>query len=177
MNKKTVSIGIICFNEEPNIAPAYQELKRVTDKNKRYNYEFIFVDNGSNDNTRAEIRKIAKKDRRVLGIFLSRNFGPEASSQACLDHTSGDAFILYEGDMQDPPDVILEFITEWEKGFDVVVGIRTRVEDTFFLTIIRKLYYRIFRSISNIEVPVNAGSFGLLDKKVMDAIRQIPEKY
>lgn len=175
--KKTISIGVICFNEEPNIQPVYKEISRIAGKSSRYAYQFIFVDNGSTDNTKAEIKKITRNDKRVIGVFLSRNFGPEASSQASLDYASGDAFILYEGDMQDPPDIILDFIKEWEKGFDVVVGIRTRIEDTFFLKIIRKLYYRIFRSISNIEVPVNAGSFGLLDKKAINAIRELPEKY
>lgn len=175
--KKTVSIGVFCFNEEPNIAPTYKELVSVTNLNKKYNYEFIFVDNGSTDNTRKEIEKLTKIDKRIIGIFLSRNFGPEASSQASLDNASGDAFIMYEGDMQDPPDVILDFIQEWEKGFDTVVGIRDKIEDSFLMTLFRKTYYRIFRSISSIEVPINAGSFGLLDRKVVNEIRKLPEKY
>lgn len=175
--KKIISIGVICFNEEPNVVPAYEELARVTGKNNHYNYEFIFVDNGSKDNTRGEIRKIAKKDKRLVGVFLSRNFGPESSSQASLDYAKGDAYVFYEGDMQDPPDIILDFIKEWEKGFSVVVGVREKINDNFLMTAIRKIYYKIFRAISNIEVPINAGSFGLLDKKVMNAIRSMPEKY
>lgn len=177
MIKKLISIGIICFNEELNVFPAYTELTKVVSQDKKHRFEFIFVDNGSTDNTREEIRKISKIDKRVLGVFLSRNFGPESSSQASLDYAKGDAFILYEGDMQDPSEVILDFIKQWEKGFDVVVGIRTKIEDSLFLTIIRKLYYRIFKAISNMEVPVNAGSFGLLDKRVMNSIKQMPEKY
>lgn len=176
-NKKLISIGIICFNEELNVHSVYEELSKVANKAKKYNFEFIFVDNGSTDNTRNEIRKVAKTDKRISGIFLSRNFGPESSSQASLDYAKGDAFILYEGDMQDPPQVILDFIKKWEEGFDVIVGIRNKIEDTLFMTFIRKTYYRIFRAISNINVPVDAGSYALLDKKVMDAIRKIPEKY
>lgn len=175
--KKTISIGVVCFNEEPNVAPAYKELKRVIDIHKSYNFEFIFVDNGSTDNTKAEIRKITQKDRRVSGIFLSRNFGPEASAQASLEFASGDAFVMYEGDMQDPPAIISDFIKEWEKGFSVVVGVREKIEDSFIMTLVRRTYYKIFRAISNIEVPINAGSFGLLDKKAMDAMRSMPEKY
>lgn len=174
--KKLVSIGIICFNEEPNIPIVYQELAKLADKEKKYNFEFIFVDNGSTDATKEEIKKTVK-DKRVVGVFLARNFGPEASSQATLDYALGDAFILYEGDMQDPPEIISTFLREWENGFKVVVGIRNKIEDTPFLTFIRKTYYKIFRTISNIEVPVNAGSYALLDKKVMDAIRNMPEKY
>ena len=177
MEKRLVSIGVICFNEEPNVAAAYKELKGITDKNKDYNYEFIFIDNGSTDNTRNEIRKVVKTDKRVSGVFLSRNFGNEASIQASLDYATGDAYICYEGDLQDPASVILDFIKEWEKGFDVVVGIRTKIADNFFMTRIRKLYYRIFRSISNIEVPVDAGAFALIDKKVIQAIKALPEKY
>ncbi len=177
MAKKTISIGIICFNEELNVAPAYKELTAVVDKVKQYGFEFIFVDNNSTDNTREEIRKIVKFDKRVKGIFLSRNFGPEASTQASLDYATGDAYICYEGDMQDPPMVILDFIREWEKGYKVVVGVRNKLNDSLFMTFIRRAYYRIFRTISNINVPVDAGSFALLDKKAMDAIRNMPEKY
>lgn len=176
-NKKLISIGIICFNEESNVPIAYRELSKVVGKEKGYNFEFIFVDNRSTDNTREEIRKVTKSDKRAVGVFLSRNFGPEASSQASLDHAFGDAFILYEGDMQDPPEVILDFIREWEKGFNVVVGIRNKIDDTFFMTFIRKTYYRIFRVVSDIDIPVDAGSFALLDKKVMNAIRKMPERY
>lgn len=176
-NKKKISIGIICFNEELNVPIAFQELFKIADKAKSYNFEFVFVDNCSTDKTREEIKKIVKKDKRVVGVFLSRNFGPESSSQASLDYATGDAFILYECDMQDPPHIILDFIKEWEKGFDVVVGIRNKIDDTKFMTFVRKIYYRIFRAISNINIPVDAGSFALLDKKVMDVIRKLPEKY
>jgi len=177
MKKKLISIGVICFNEGLNILPAYKELTSVISKNKKYNYEFIFVDNGSTDNTRSEIRKLTRIDKKVAGVFLSRNFGNEASIQASLDYSQGDAYVCYEGDLQDPANIILDFIKKWEKGFDVVVGIRTKIADNFLMTKVRKLYYRIFRSISNIEVPVDAGAFALIDKKVVQAIRSLPEKH
>lgn len=177
MARKLISVGIICFNEESNVLPAYNELKRVMNLDKKYNFEFIFVDNNSTDNTREEIKKVIDNDKRVKGIFLSRNFGPESSAQAALDFATGDAFIMYEGDMQDPPNVILEFIKKWEEGYSVVVGVRNKIEDSPFMTIIRKTYYRIFRTISNIDVPINAGSFGLLNKQTMEAIKKMPEKY
>jgi len=175
--RKTISIGIPCYNEELNVLPAYKELERVAKQNKKYDFEFVYVDNGSEDKTRDEIRKVVKKDKRVKGVFLSRNFGPEASGQATLDHSSGDAYVMYEGDMQDPPELISDFIKEWEDGYDVVVGVRNKIDDDFLMTFIRKTYYRIFRAFSNIDVPVNAGSYGLLDKQVMDEIKKLPEKY
>lgn len=175
--KKIISVGIVCFNEELNVAPAYKELKKVSDLNKKYNYQFIYVDNGSSDNTRGEIKKIIGKDKRVMGIFLSRNFGPEASAHAALDNARGDAYISYECDMEDPPSLILDFIKHWEKGFKVIIGIRRKKDDNLFMRTVRKLYYRIFRAISNIEVPVDAGHYGLLDRQVIDAMRRLPEKY
>lgn len=177
MKKKLVSIGILCFNEEPNVTPCYQQLVKIAKKSSHYNYEFIFIDNCSTDNTRGEIKKISKKDKRVIGVFLSRNFGPESSGQAALDHTSGDAFVMYEGDMQDPAELILDFISKWEEGFDLVVGVRTKTEDDLLMKHVRRFYYKIFKAISNIEVPVNAGSFGLLDRKVVNAINNMPERY
>ena len=177
IRKKKISIGVICFNEQDNIMPAFTELTRVANFKKNYIFELVFVDNGSTDNTRSEIRKIANIDKRVTGVFLSRNFGAEASTQASLECSKGDAFICFEGDMQDPPDLILDFIKKWEQGFDVVIGVRNKTDDTFLKKLLRKTYYGIFKTISNIEVPVNAGSFGLLDKKVMKEINNLPEKY
>ncbi|MCA9371627.1 glycosyltransferase family 2 protein [Candidatus Woesebacteria bacterium] len=177
MKRKRISIGIPCFNEEKNVEKAYTLLKQTTSKIKNYTFEFIFVDNGSNDRTRDRINSLVKKDTRVTGIFLSRNFGPEASGQAALDHSTADAFIFYEADMQDPPSLIATFIHKWEQGYQIILGIRDKIEDPALITAARKLFYKIFKSISNIEVPINAGSYGLIDKKVMHALAQIPEKY
>lgn len=174
--KRTLTIGIPCFNEEPNVPRAYQELVRAVEKSP-YVFEFIFVDNGSMDNTREQIRLLQKHDRRVKGIFLSRNFGPESSGQAALDHAKGDAFIFYECDMQDPASLIPTFIKKWEQGFDVVVGVRTKIEDNFVMTLLRSSFYTLFKAVSNIEIPVNAGSYGLMSRKALMAIQSMPERY
>ncbi len=177
LRKKLISIGIPCFNEELNVNPTYKVLREITDKIKNYNFEFIFVDNGSSDSTRDKIQKIAAKDKRVIGIFLSRNFGHEASGQAALNYTKGEAFILYEADGQDPVELIPQFIKLWEKGNNTVIGIRDKIPDNLLMSVLRKMFYKIFKTISYIDIPVNAGSFGLIDRKVIDAINALPEKY
>lgn len=174
---KLISIAVPCFNEELNVELTYNKLKKITDQNPKYQYEFIFVDNGSLDKTKEIIKKLTSIDKRVSGIFLSRNFGPEASGQAALDYSSGDAFIPYECDLQDPPELILKFITQWENGFDIVIGVRDKTDDSLLMTQVRKLFYKVFRTISNINIPVNVGSFSLIDRKVVNALSQLPEKY
>lgn len=176
-HKKKISIGIPCFNEEDNVQFAYKEICNIAKKINKYDFEFIFVDNGSTDNTKDKIVEIAKKDIRIRGIFLSRNFGPEASTQAALNNSYGDAFIILEADLQDPPELIMDFIRKWEEGYDVVVGIRTKIEDNMFMTFSRRIFYSVFKSISNIEVPINAGSYGLINKKALEAIQMLPEKF
>lgn len=175
--KKLISLAIICYNEEENILPCYRALEQVTKKLSDYIFEYIFVDNGSTDESRIKLRYITQKDSRVTGVFLSRNFGPEASTQAGLDHCKGDAVILYEGDMQDPPEVIPKFIRQWERGYDAVVGIRTKTQDSQPMAFLRSLFYKIMRRITDIYIPPNAGHYSLLSKKVVNAINKLPEKY
>ena len=176
-NKKIISIGIPCFNEELNVLEAYKTIKLVTQTIKSYNFEYIFVDNGSSDNTKKIIKKIVLQDKNVIGIFLSRNFGPEASAQAIIDQTDSDALICLSCDLQDPPELIPEFIKKWEQKCDVVLGVYTKTEDNIFMSFARKIYYRFLKSITYIEIPTNATGFGLLDRKVINAIRSLPEKY
>jgi len=175
--KSLISIGVPCYNEELNVIPSYQELIKVTNKIKKYNFEFIFVDNGSLDKTRKKIEEIVNKDSRVTGVFLSRNFGPEGSRKAFLDQAKGDAIINLQADLQDPPELIPKFIKEWERGNEIVIGIYTKSEDNFLLSWFRKFYYFIYKKIVNIEVSVNANAFGLINRRVLTVIRSLPEKY
>lgn len=174
--KKIISVIVPTFNEEENIEFAYRELIKIFRQIPQYDYEIIFVDNFSSDNSKDLLRKIANKDKKVTAIFMSRNFTSEYSSQAAMKHTIGDAVTVVDCDLQDPPEVILQFISEWEKGYQVVIGIRDKINDTFIMTIVRKLFYIIFKKFANIEMPINAGSFCLLDRKVMDVINSFPEK-
>jgi dolichol-phosphate mannosyltransferase len=174
---KKISISIPCYNEEKNVISAYKSLKTVMNKTKKYDYELIFIDNGSTDNTRKLINNIAKKDKKVKCIFLSRNFGPESSGQAGMDYATGDAFIGIGCDLQDPPELILKFIKKWEEGYDIILGVYEKLEENIFMKYMRSAFYKIFNKISNIQIPKNAIGYGILDKKVIDSIKMLPEKY
>ena len=177
MSRKLISIGIPCYNEELNVFSAYQALRKIASQMRKYDFEFIFVDNGSIDKTREKIETIAKNDKSVVGVFLSRNFGPEATPQVIVDFAQGEALIHFECDLQDPPELIPKLIKKWEEGYNLVVGVRTKINDNILMTFARKIFYRIFKIISNIEVPVNAGTYGIIDKKVIDSLKSLPEKY
>jgi len=175
--KKQITISVPCFNEEGNIKNTYNRLKFIVSSLKRYDFEFVFVDNGSQDKTKKIIEELAKKDKKVKGVFLSRNFGPEASSKASFDYATGDAVIWVAADLQEPPELIPRFIEKWEKGYDVVLGQYKKIDDSLFMTWARRSFYKLFKKISNIEVPINVIGFGLYSRKVVNALRSLPEKY
>lgn len=175
--KKKISIAIPCFNEELNVKTTYKNIEYVVKKIKQYDFEYIFVDNGSTDRTKEKIKKLIKKDKRVIGIFLSRNFGPEASATACYTYATGDAIMAIAADLQDPPELIPQFIKKWEQGSDIVFGIYNKTVDLAAVIFLRKLFYKIFKTISNIDVPVNATGFGLVSRKAVDAFLSLPEKF
>src|SRR3990167_11495687 len=174
---KKISICVPCYNEEKNVNVAYSTLKKVMGSLKKYEYELIFVDNGSLDRTRQLITKIAKKDKKVKGIFLSRNFGPESSGQAAFDHATGDAIIGIPADLQEPPSMIPKFIKKWEEGYDIVLGVYNKTADNIFMKNVRKFYYYLLKNMSFIDIPQNSTGFGLFDRKVLLAMKQLPEKY
>lgn len=177
MNKPTISIGIPCYNEESNIENIYKAVKNITSKIRKYNYFFLFVDNGSVDKTRKRIESLAKKDSSIIGIFLSRNFGTEASAFALVNYALGEALISIPCDFQDPPELIPTFIKKWEEGNDIVVGIYKKGKDDFLTSFLRKSFYGIFKKISNIDIPINASGVGLLNRKALNALNSLPEKY
>lgn len=176
ISKKTLSIVVPTFNEEDNIEYAYKEITKVLEKIPKYDYEIIFVDNYSTDKSRKIIKTITKKDKKVTAIFLSRNFTSEYSSHAAMKQAIGDILTIVDCDLQDHPEIIPKFIKKWEEGFPVVIGVRNVINDTFVMKYVRKLFYVIFKKMANIEMPLNAGTFCLLDRKVLDVIISLPEK-
>jgi len=174
---KKISICVPCYNEEKNVVLAYKSINKVINKIKRYDFELIFVDNGSLDKTRKIITKIAKQDKKVKGIFLSRNFGPESSGYAGLNYAKGDAFVGISCDLQDPPELINKFIKKWEDGYDIVLGIYERHDENLLMKSIRENFYKVFNKISSTQIPANAVGFGLYDRKVIEGLKSLPEKY
>lgn len=175
--RQLVSIGIPCFNEEDNVMEAYNELKKVTRPISAYDFEYIFVDNRSVDGTRTKIQQLVRSDSSVKGVYLSRNFGPEASSQACFDFAKGDAVIWFPCDLQEPAELIPKFIKKWEEGYDSVVGIYTKLEDPWTMAFLRKMFYQTMKCIANIEIPINSSGYGLYTRKVVDAMASLSETY
>ncbi|MBT8472842.1 MAG: glycosyltransferase family 2 protein [Marinicaulis sp.] len=171
-----LSIIAPCYNEAATIDAFYYALKTVLG-DLSLTPEIIFVDDGSEDETRAKLARFADKDALVKALFLSRNFGKEAAMSAGLDHATGDAVIVIDTDLQDPPEVIPEFVEKWREGFDVVYGKRVdRQSDTFLKRFTAGKFYSLFNSMSGVKIPENTGDFRLMDRRVVEAIKQLPER-
>jgi dolichol-phosphate mannosyltransferase len=176
MKSKSISIVIPCYNEEGNLEEAHQRVSRTFEQTG-FEYEIVYVDDGSRDQTPVLLREIQAGDPRVRVVSLSRNFGHQFAVTAGLAHARGDAVIVMDADLQDPPEVGLEMISRWEEGYEVVYGIRTdREGETRFKLLTATLFYRLIRWLSDIEIPVDTGDFRLLDRKVVDAVVAMPER-
>ncbi len=179
MSRKLISIITPCYNEELNIEACYIAVKAVFENQlKNYDYEHVFCDNASSDSTVEKLEKLAKNDSNVKVIVNARNYGPFRSTFNALLSTKGDAVVvMLAADLQDPPEVVVDFVKEWENGNKVVYGIRANREESFIMRNIRKLYYRILSSWANIQIPVDAGEFQLVDRVVIDALKQHDDHY
>ena len=152
----------------------YQRLRAVF-KKISVDYEIIFVNDASPDETRVVLKNITTKDRHVVAIHHTRNFGSQNAFSSGMRIATGDAVVLLDGDLQDPPELIAGFYRKWREGYEVVYGVRVRRDATLFLQIAYKLFYRIFRSTSYVPIPLDAGDFSLLDRKVVAALNSMPE--
>jgi len=141
------------------------------------NYEIIFVNDGSRDKTRDKVEEICESDEKIKLINFSRNFGHQAAITAGMDLALGDAVVVIDADLQDPPEVILKMIEKWKEGYEVVYGKRIKREgETLFKKATAKMYYRLLKSMTSVDVPVDTGDFRLIDRKVCDALISLPEK-
>jgi len=176
INKIFYSVIVPLYNENLVIKESYQRLKEVMDSVKE-NYEIIFINDGSTDETRDKVEKICNEDKKIKLINFSRNFGHQAAISAGMELAQGDAIIVIDADLQDPPEVIPKMIEKWKEGYEVVYGKRIKREgDSFFKKITAKIFYRVFKSMTSINIPVDAGDFRLIDRKVCDVLTSLPER-
>ena len=176
MKEKKLSLIIPCYNEQGNIRPMYERVRRVF-KGLPYFYEMIYVDNDSTDQSEKTFQLLAKKDKNVKVILMSRNFGsPQPSFLAGLEYATGDAAVFLHGDIQDPPELIPQFIKKWKEGYDVVYGVRVhRKGYNFLMNFFYRFFYYLLHKLAYIKIPLNAGEFSLVDKKVIKELLQIEE--
>jgi glycosyltransferase involved in cell wall biosynthesis len=174
---KTISILTPCYNEEGNVLELYERVREAIIAAGSYRYEHIFIDNASTDNTLRELKAIAAQDKNVKVIRNTRNFGHVRSPMHGLNQASGDAVIGIVADLQDPPEMIVDFIRKWEEGYPVVIGIKAASDENGLMFWIRKKYYRLVNRLSGVETYENFTGFGLYDRKVIDAIKQFDDPY
>jgi glycosyltransferase involved in cell wall biosynthesis len=175
--EKLISVVSGCFNEEENVRECYEQVKKVFQEIGRYRYEHIFIDNASKDGTLDVLRQIAVTDKNVKVIVNARNFGHIRSGYHAMLHARGDAVISVVSDLQDPPELIKEFIKKWEEGFLVVVAVKADSDESPFFFAVRKLYYEIVSRLAEIELNKNATGFGLYDRRFMDILAEIDDPY
>ena len=175
-NETIYSIVVPLYNEELVINESYKRLKAVMDCTKE-NYEIVFINDGSRDATRDKVESICRKDENIKLVNFSRNFGHQAAITAGMNVALGAAIIVIDADLQDPPEAILEMIQKWKGGYEVVYGKRVKREgESFFKKFTAKSYYRLLKSMTSIDIPVDTGDFRLIDRKVCDALNSLPEK-
>lgn len=175
-NNVVCSVVIPVYNEEEVVNECYSRIKKVMDSTNE-KYEIIFVNDGSRDNTRQMLKEICRVDGNVKMIDFSRNFGHQSAITAGMNYSVGEAVVVIDADLQDPPEVILRMIEKWKEGYQVVYGKRLKREgESIFKRATAKLFYRLLARLTEFDIPVDAGDFRLIDRKVCDALNKISEK-
>ena len=177
MSKDIVcSVVVPLYNEEEVILETYKRLKGVMDAINEP-YEIIFVNDGSKDKTAPMVYELCNKDKTVKLVDFARNFGHQTAITAGMDFSEGQAVVVIDADLQDPPELIPKMIEKWREGYDVVYGKRKeRKGETFFKKFTAKIFYRFLRSMTDVEIPVDTGDFRLIDRKVCEALKQVNER-
>lgn len=173
---KRITLLIPAYNEEPVLEKLYSRLAALADKEKAYEFEFLFVNDGSRDQTLSVIETLGAQDSRISYVNLSRNFGKEIAMIAGIDHVQSDALVIIDADLQDPPELIPKMIKHWEEGYDDVYARRTsRKGESWLKKLTSTLFYRILQRTTHIEIQRDTGDFRLLDRRCVDAIKQLRE--
>ena len=178
MNRQLVSIVIPAYNEEAVLIPCYERLRRILGQMVDYDFEIVFINDGSFDRTQALVDELCQKDEQITSIDLSRNFGKEAAMTAGLEHAAGDAVVIIDADLQDPPDLIPQLVAEWRNGYDVVYGKRTQRDgESWLKKSTAATFYRAIRAFSRVEIPADTGDFRLMSRRAVDALLQLREQH
>lgn len=173
---KLITLLIPAYNEQEVLEPLFERLDTLAKSTKHYRFEFLFVNDGSRDDTLEIIKQRAEKDSRISYINLSRNFGKEIAMIAGIDHVKGDAMVILDADLQDPPELIPEMIAYWEEGYDDVYARRnSREGETWMKKRTSSWYYKLLQSSTNIPIQIDTGDFRLLDRRCIDALKQFRE--
>lgn len=176
MEKKLVTILVPAYNEQEVLHMLYDRLKSIMDENSKYAFEILLINDGSKDNTFSIMKELREKDKRVCYLNLSRNFGKETAMIAGLDYAKGDCVIIIDADLQDPPELIPEMLEYWEQGYDDVYAKRkSRKGETWLKKFTSKMYYKMLQSVTRIEIQKDTGDFRLLDRRCVEALKQIRE--
>jgi glycosyltransferase involved in cell wall biosynthesis len=174
--RRLITICVPVFNEEQNVEPLYRALLPVIEQvADRYDFEILFTDNHSSDRTFEVVKRLAGQDSRVRALRFARNFGFQRSIFTAFCNARGDAAVQIDCDLQDPPALILSFIQKWEEGFYVVYGIRSSRKENWWMSSTRKLFYRLIDALSEDELPLDAGDFRLVDRRVLDELRKFED--
>jgi glycosyltransferase involved in cell wall biosynthesis len=172
---KMISVVVACYRDAGNVKEMYRRLTEMLAE-EAPNYEIIFVNDNSPDNAEGLLNEIAAGDQRVTVISHSRNFGSQMAFTSGMRQSIGDAVILMDGDLQDPPEMIPALIAAWNQGYEVVYGVRSRRSESAWMESLRHLFYRVYRQLSYVDVPLDAGDFSLMNRRVVDCILLMPER-
>jgi polyisoprenyl-phosphate glycosyltransferase len=172
-----LSLAIPLHNEETVLPELLRRTRAVLDRIPGGPHEIVFVDDGSTDHTFALLEEAARQDSRIRAISLSRNFGHQAALTAALDHVSGDAAVVMDGDLQDVPEAIPQFVERFHQGYDVVYAQRIRRKEPWPLRLCYFVFYRLMAKLSDVRLPLDSGDFGLMSRRVIDQVRRMPEHH
>ncbi|WP_198969156.1 glycosyltransferase family 2 protein [Xylophilus sp. ASV27] len=178
MQQKLISIIVPAYNEEAVLDIFHERISAVLASLPDYAWEIIFINDGSTDATQSKIEALQRQDPRVGCVLLSRNFGKEIAMTAGLDHAKGDAVVIIDADLQDPPELMADFIREWKNGYDVVYGRRThRDGESWAKKATARYFYQVIGKLSKVQIPANTGDFRLMSRRAVDALLQLREHH
>ncbi len=173
---KLLSVVVPCFNEQEVVNLTHRRLIEALGDNSEFDLEIVYINDGSRDRTEEILFELAASDSRVKAVSLSRNFGHQSAITAGLDYAAGNIVAVIDADLQDPPELILSMIDKWREGFDVVYGIRAKRKERFHMRLSYKFFYHLYRFFAEVEMPLDSGDFALLDRRIVDLLKSLPER-